>query len=308
MDKVKYVQRIRRSTAPLIYFRKGDHREGPLKSLDGSPELKAEVDAILARLARAQAAQTSRAGTVGGAIQRYRKSADFIRLAQSTQKEYERLLNEIAADVGEVRLAEVDIAWITDLRDLWAPRGHKATNDRVQVLKNALAPAVKDQRIKLNPFAGLERLAPRHGTDEANPAWTDAEVDAFIAHAISSKQPGLARAAALARWGGFRRGTVCRLPAYARLEVENDEGRIERRLYWITEKRHVTCDKREDAAYGAAGEYTLGEPLCRLQQTRRTVEGARAEPRVRPRHRSLVGQRKNSTSTYHSRPSTFTRH
>ena len=101
---------------------------------------------------------------MGGAIQRYRKSADFIRLAQSTQKEYERLLNEIAADVGEVRLAEVDIAWITDLRDLWAPRGHKATNDRVQVLKNALAPAVKDQRIKLNPFAGLEPVSYTHLT------------------------------------------------------------------------------------------------------------------------------------------------
>lgn len=59
---------------------------------------------------------------MGGAIQRYRKSADFIRLAQSTQKEYERLLNEIAADVGEVRLAEVDIAWITDFGPLGTTR------------------------------------------------------------------------------------------------------------------------------------------------------------------------------------------
>lgn len=297
MDKVKYVQRIRRPNGAVdLYFRKGDHREGPLRSLDGSPELKAEVDAILARLAKAQAAQTPRAGTVGGAIQRYRKSADFIRLAQSTQKEYERLLNEIAADVGEVRLTEVDIAWITDLRDLWAPRGHKATNDRVQVLKNALAPAVKDQRIKPNPFVGLERLAPRHGADEANPAWTDAEVDAFIAHAISSKQPGLARAAALARWGGFRRGTVCRLPAYARLEVENDEGRIERRLYWITEKRNVTCDKREDArltallastpsaspyvAYNKRGEQWKERALNHAFD--RVIEALSAKGKIRP--------------------------
>lgn len=157
MDKVKYIQRIRRPNGVVdLYFRKGDHREGPLQSLDGSPELKAEVDAILARLARAQAAQTPRAGTVGGAIQRYRKSADFIRLAQSTQIEYGRLLNEIEVDVGDVRLAEVDKGWVRDLRDLWAPRGHKATNDRVQMLKNALKPAVEDDRIKTNPFLGLK--------------------------------------------------------------------------------------------------------------------------------------------------------
>ena len=163
MDKVRYVQRIRRPNGAVdLYFRKGDHREGPLRSLDGSPELRAEVDAILARLARAQAAQTPRAGTVGGAIQRYRKSADFIRLAQSTQKEYERLLTEIEADVGDVGLAEVDKGWIRDLRDLWAPRGHKATNDRVQVLKNALMSAVEDGRIKANPFLGLKKLAPPH--------------------------------------------------------------------------------------------------------------------------------------------------
>lgn len=169
MDQVRYVQRIRRRTGVVdLYFRKRGHREGPLRSRDGSLELKAEVDAILARIARAHAAQTPKAGTVGGAIQRYRKSADFIRLARSTQKEYERLLREIEADVGEVRLEEVDKGWITELRDLWAPRGYKAANDRLQVLKNALTPAVNDERIKADPFLKLKKLAPPHSADEVN--------------------------------------------------------------------------------------------------------------------------------------------
>ena len=257
MDKVKYVQRIRRPNGVVdLYFRKGDHREGPLGSLDGSPELKAEVDAILARLARAQAAQTPRPGTIGGAIRRYRKSADFIRLARSTQKEYERLLSEIEADVGEVRLPDVDDGWIADLRDLWAPRGHKATNDRVQVLKNALAPAIKDKRIKTDPFAGLEKLAPRHAAAEANPAWTDEEVGEFIALALKRKMPGLARAVALGRWGGFRRGTICNIPLNARFVAQNDLGLPERRLFWTTEKRKVLCDKREDRRLTALLEST----------------------------------------------------
>ena len=262
VDKVKYVQRIRRPNGVVdLYFRKGDHREGPLRSLDGSTELKAEVGAILARLARAQAAQTPRAGTVGGAIQRYRKSADFIGLAQSTQIEYGRLLNEIEADVGDVRLAEVDKGWVRDLRDLWAPRGHKATNDRVQMLKNALKPAVDDDRIKTNPFLGLKKLAPPHDADEVNLAWTDEEVDAFIALALDRNMPGLARAVALGRWGGFRRGTICNIPLNARIIAQDDNGLPQRRLYWTTEKRKVLCDKREDSRLSAFLESTPAKAL-----------------------------------------------
>ena len=245
--KVKYVQRIKRPNGAVdLYFRKGAHREGPLQSPDESQELLAEVNAIVARLARVQAAQTPKAGTVAGAIQRYRTSADFLRLSRSTQKEYGRLLNEIEADVGDVRLGEVDSAWITDVRDLWAPRGHKATNDRIQVLKNALAPAVRDRRIQFDPFAGLKKLAPPHDAAEANPAWRDEEVDAFIALALRRKMPGLARAAALGRWGGFRRATICRISLNARIVSQDDDGVAQRRLYWATEKRKVQCDKRED--------------------------------------------------------------
>ncbi|MDQ1191303.1 integrase [Brevundimonas vesicularis] len=261
-DKVKYVQRIRRPDGTVdLYFRKGGHREGPLRSADGSPELQAEVNAILSRLARTQAAQTPKAGTVGGAIERYRKSADFIRLALSTQVEYGRLLKEIELDVGDVRLAEVDKSWVRDLRDLWAPRGHKATNDRVQMLKNVLKPAVEDDRIKTNPFLGLKKLAPPHDADEVNLAWTDEEVDAFIALALERNMPGLARAVALGRWGGFRRGTICNIPLSARIIAQDDDGLAQRRLYWTTEKRKVLCDKREDSRLSAFLESTPAKAL-----------------------------------------------
>lgn len=261
-DKVKYVQRIRRPDGTVdLYFRKGGHREGPLRSADGSPELQAEVNAILSWLARTQAAQTPKAGTVGGAIERYRKSADFIRLALSTQVEYGRLLKEIELDVGDVRLAEVDKSWVRDLRDLWAPRGHKATNDRVQMLKNVLKPAVEDDRIKTNPFLGLKKLAPPHDADEVNLAWTDEEVDAFIALALERNMPGLARAVALGRWGGFRRGTICNIPLSARIIAQDDDGLAQRRLYWTTEKRKVLCDKREDSRLSSFLESTPAKAL-----------------------------------------------
>ena len=163
--------------------------------------------------------------------------------------------------VGDLRLAEVDKGWIRDLRDLWAPRGHKATNDRVQVLKNALTPAVEDGRIKTNPFLGLRKLTPPHDADEANLAWTDEEVDAFIALALQRNMPGLARAVALGRWGGFRRGTICNIPLNARVIALDDNGLSQRRLYWTTEKRKVLCDKREDSRLSAFLEGTPAKAL-----------------------------------------------
>lgn len=245
--KVPYVQRIRRPDGRLtLYFRKAGYREGPLRSPDGSPELKVEVDSILRRLKRADAARTPTAGTVGGLVSRYRKSAEFISLAASTQKEYGRLLDEIETDVGEVLLQDLDAPWVRDLRDAWAPRGYKAANDRVQMLRNAFGPAIGDGRIKTDPFARLKKLTRPHGSAEVHPSWTDDEIEAAIGLAIERGKPGLARAIALGRWAGFRRGTICAIPLHAHITALDDDGHPETRLFWITEKRGVLCDKRED--------------------------------------------------------------
>ena len=47
--RIRYVQRVVERGAVYLYFRKGDWREGPLTGADGSDELRAEVEAILAR-------------------------------------------------------------------------------------------------------------------------------------------------------------------------------------------------------------------------------------------------------------------
>lgn len=252
MAKVKYVQGVWKGTVRHLYFRKGDYREGPLRSPEGSDELQHEVDAILARLEAAEAAQTPVTGTVGGMLAEYNKAPDtFLAKARSTQAEYQRLIDELTEDVGDVLLSEVTPKWLRDLRSLWALRGYKAANDRRQVLKNALAPAIEDDRVAGEPFAKVKRLKPPHGQGEAHPAWDDAEVAEAIAEALRREQPGLARAVGLGRWGGFRRGTICAIPRSARLRGTGPDGQREDRLYWITEKRRVLCDKREDARLSA---------------------------------------------------------
>jgi integrase len=247
VERIKHVQRVWKGDRLHLYFRKGDYREGPLASPDGSDELRAEVQAILERLAATEAAQAPRAGTVGAMLREYNRAPDaFLAKARSTQAEYQRLIDELIEDIGDVLLSEVSPLWLRELRSLWAARGYKAANDRRQVLKNALAPAVEDDRITGDPFAKVKKLKPPRGRGESRLAWQAHEVEAAIAEAERRGRHGLARAIGLGAWGGFRRGTICAIPLNARQTGFDELIGEHRRLNWITEKRHVLCDKRED--------------------------------------------------------------
>lgn len=256
MEKIRYVQRVTVGGTLYLYFRKGDYREGPLRSPEGSEELRAEVRAILDRLAGVAAAQVPRPGTVGGMLKAYAgtvedgrrtgASADFLALARSTQGLYHAAVDEMIEDCGDVKLAEVTRLWVRGMRDAWALRGHRVANVRLSILANALAPAIDDERISADPFSRLKRAKKPRGKGESNPIWTDEEVEAAIEDAITRHRPGLARAIALGRFGGFRRGTICAIPLHARVQGFTDDGEPERRLNWITEKKLVLCDKRED--------------------------------------------------------------
>jgi len=246
MEKIPHVQRVTKGGRVHLYFRKGDHREGPLRNPDGSEELRQEVQAILDRLAGAASARTPKPGSVEGMLKAYNRSADFLGLARSTQALYQDMLDELILDCGDVQLAEVNREWVVELRDAWALRGHRAANGRLQVLKNALEPAIDDGRIAQDPFARVKKARTPRGKGEAHPAWSDQEIEAAIEEAIRRGRHGLARAIGLGRWGGFRRGTICHIPVHARIEAYDEDNGQHVRLYWITEKRLVLCDKRED--------------------------------------------------------------
>lgn len=249
--KVPYIQRVKAvGGGHHLYFRKGGYREGPLNSADGTLALKDEVDAILKRIQAVEAANSRpTAGTVGGMLDAYLKSSQFTSLAAITQYRYRNFAKELKEDVGDVLLPNVTRAWIIELRDIWAPNGHNAANKRMQVLKNALAPAIDDpadKRITGDPFFKVDKVKRPHHAVEANPSWEDSEVEAAIEDAIRRDTPGLARAVALGRYAGFRRGTICALPLGARLKARDEDGLPQRRIYWITNKKKVLADKKED--------------------------------------------------------------
>lgn len=264
--KVPNVQRVKRKDGRLdLYFRMGDYREGPLTSPDGTAELLAEVTAIKARLKRAaEAHKRPKTGTISGILATYNRSAEFLALARSTQREYQFIIDELTADCGAMLLRDITRAWVIDMRNVWAARGHRVSDLRVQVLKNACQPIIdddKDTRIEGDPFHNVKKAPRPHDAGEAHPIWEDHEVYAAIDAAIENAQGGLARAIALARFGGFRRGTVCKLPLGARIIGHDDDGTPHRRLYWITEKRRVLCDKREDPRLTAVMERTQNQTI-----------------------------------------------
>lgn len=245
---VKYVQRIKRADGrESLYFRKGDFRRGPLLAAYGSPELQAEVDAILAQIeVAAEALAAPAPGTVGGALKRYNKSAEFVGLQASTKRNYQYMISELSDVLGGVLLGAIVYAFLKDLQDIWAPRGHKAANDLMQVLKNALKPEMSKGTVTGRPFDDIVKLKPPTNKSEPHPAWTDAEIEAAIARATAVGQPGLARAIALGRWGGFRRGGICKIPPHARIIGYDADDRPQHRLYWTTPKRGVLSDKPLD--------------------------------------------------------------
>lgn len=264
--KVANVQRVKGKDGQVyLYYRKGAHREGPLASADGTQALADEVASISERVGKIEAAATKpQSGTVGGMLDDYERSADFITLARSTQRNYRDLIKELKADVGAVMLGEVTRSWVIALRDAWAVRGYRAANQRVQVLKNALSPAIDDEtdtRIKGDPFHKVKKVKRPHDAGEAHPIWDDAEVETAINDAIARGTPGLARAIALGRYGGFRRGTICAIPLNARSVVPDIDGAPENRIVWITEKRKVLADKREDPRLTTVLKRTANEAM-----------------------------------------------
>lgn len=264
--KVKYVQRVPAGDGRVyLYFRKGGYRQGPLEGAEGTEALQAEVQAILDRISKIEASNsTPRPGTIGGMLKAYGKSSEFRSLAAITQSGYQAYMDEMDADIGDVRLGEVTRTFVIGLRDAWAERGHNSANKRMQVLRNALSPAIDDEtdkRIPGDPFLKVSKVKPPHDAAEANPTWEDHEVTVAIEDAVARRRPGLARAIALGRYGGFRRGTICALPLNARSKGYDDDGAPEFRLVWITEKRKVRADKREDARLTALLQHTPDRAL-----------------------------------------------
>jgi len=262
---MKFVKRfIDRQGVERLYFRKAGHRrngealKNPWTDMPEGSLLEAEVSAILGT-----APARPRPGRLSGATRSYELSADFKALADQTKYLYRLFLKEFDADLGELPLSSFTPGFLLELRDAWAARGHRAANLRMQVLKNVLEPQLI-AALAADPFARIKQVRRPSQAAEPHPIWPEAAVRVVIEAAAAQRKYGLARAVAIGRYAGARRGDIVKLTT-----VSRRDGRIS----WMSGKRKVVVNMPEDPLLAAWLEATPAmQPLSRWQahQQRKT--------------------------------------
>lgn len=173
---------------------------------------------------------------LAGATRAYELSADFRALAKETQALYRVSLKEFDATLGALPMVEFTPSLIMQLRDTWAARGHRTANVRLQVLKNVLTPHLIVTNAP-DPFARIKQVKRPHDRAEPHMIWPERVVRIVIEQAIEERRFGLARAVAIGRYAGARRGDLVRLAASSRCGG---------RIGWLSGKRKVPVNMPED--------------------------------------------------------------
>jgi integrase len=234
---VKYVHCVRAPNGrKRLYLRRAGCPR--IRLPDGLPAeaLKRHVDELIQRHLGAPALD----GSLRAALRAYElENPAFRALADSTKYEYRLILKELEADLGGVAVRDFTPAYVHRLMTLWARRGHRAANVRLQILKNVLRPCLVSGGLKVDPFPMI-RNAPRpRALAEPHLLWPQPVFLAVVEQAIDRNRFGLARAVAIARYTGLRRGDLVRLA---------DDALQNGRLVIETGKRRVTVDLPVDPA------------------------------------------------------------
>ncbi len=248
---MKNVNAVRGKDGVLrLYFRKAGFPAVALKSPLPTPgqeagsALAAEVAAILAG---APAKPVPR--TLKRALRVYElDSPDFKNLADSTKASYRGLMKELEDDFGDLDVATFKAPYLLKLRNTWAKRGHRIPGLLLQVLHNALLPAIiAGQLGDGDPFTLIPGIRRPHDLAEPNIVWPEDVVFAVIEAAMTEGRTGLARGVAIGRYAGARRGDIVKLTKAARRGG---------RFAWLSGKRRVPVDLAEDAVLTAVLDKT----------------------------------------------------
>jgi len=96
------------------YLRRPGHKLVPLPGLPGSPEFMAAYASALEAAPNATTevgASRTRAGSIGAMIAGYMGTADFHNLAPASQAQYQRILEGLRREYGDLPIASLGIEW-----------------------------------------------------------------------------------------------------------------------------------------------------------------------------------------------------
>lgn len=205
-------------------------------------------------------------GTMAAAIRAYElENPDFKALAASTKYLYRAMLKEFEDDLGTLAVSAFTPAFVDRLKGSWASRGHRAANLRLQVLRNVLKPALVAGKLKQDPFPLVGQVRRPRELKEPHLIWSDATFRTVVEAALEARKFGLARAVAVARYIGARRGDLVAVPRSAR-----QDGRFQ----YVSGKRRVRVDVIEDPELGRWLARTPDAPPAEPRQGRKVKSDA----------------------------------
>ncbi|MCP8884505.1 tyrosine-type recombinase/integrase [Devosia sp. XJ19-1] len=219
-------KRRKDGSVKIHYYHRATKR--PLRGSPGSPE-------FLNDYATAEQSQvTQRTGTLSGLIRDFTLSPEFGKRAESTQKEYRRMLAKVETKFGTMPLAALEDKRVRgdfmDWRDEVATEsGAREADNRISVLSALLSWAVDRTRIGQHHARGIARL---HKSDRADKIWLPEHIETFMKVAPIEMQ----RALILALHTGQRQGDLLKLAW-----TNYDGQRISLRQNKGTRRVYVAC-------------------------------------------------------------------
>ncbi|SDP47335.1 Phage integrase family protein [Phyllobacterium sp. YR620] len=192
-----------------------------LKGEPGSPEFLASIAAAEAKV------QTRNKGTLSGVIRDFEKTGKWRKLADSTRKEYTRVLTFWDGKYGTVpHVALEDKNFRRDVlkwHDDFSEEKPREADNRVTILARVLSWAAKDGDLKVNVLDSFDRA---YEGDRSEMIWLPEHVDAFMEAADEEMKLALV----LALHTGQRQGDLLKLAwgAYDGERIKLRQGKTKR--------------------------------------------------------------------------------
>lgn len=198
--QMRGVNTVRKRSGAVYYYHRATGSR--LRGKPGSPEFIASFAEAETGIAR------GKTGTLAGLIRDFCESADWRALADSTQREYRRILKLVEDEYGsapfpalESRKFRTDaLAW----RDKHAARSPREADNRITVLARVLAWGADRGHLRINQLLDVRRV---YHADRSELIWLPEHIEAFCAVASIELQ----RALMLALHTGQRQGDLVRL-------------------------------------------------------------------------------------------------
>jgi integrase len=149
-------------------------RPGPKIRIRGDYGSKAFMDAYKAALWGERPEKAAeRAGSLGAVIEAYRRSGAWARLAATSRRQRDNMLDRVARKIGEMPIGKVSRAMIVETRDSLKPG---AAHHFVFTMRGLFKWAQENGYVDDDPTQGVKVAHPK--TDGFH-TWTDAEIAAF---------------------------------------------------------------------------------------------------------------------------------